>query len=217
MTGLILKDFLILRKTLRTYLLFIAVYVVLAGAGVWSPTFVSGFAMIMISALPMNVFAYDKQAKWDTYGLALPVGRTKTVAARYLCVLLLCLFTVVLAFVFGAVMFAAGKLEDFGEYLVSGAVCGLLAVLVNAVMLPFLYRFGPDRARIVMIGTMGVIGAGVAVLLVGPLDGIGWLQSLDTPTPAQTAAIPVIAALAGLALLALSFLLSRHFYGQKDV
>ena len=218
MTGLILKDFLILRKTLRIYLLFIAVYVVLAGTGVWSPTFVSGFVAVMISALPMNVFAYDKQAKWDTYGLALPVGRTKTVAARYLCVLILCLSTVVLECVLGVVLFAAGMLEDFGEYLLTGAVLGLFAVLINAVMLPFLYKFGPDRARIVLIGVMGLFGAGIAALfIVTRDDGLVWLESLNAPTPAQLAAIPVIAALAGLALLAVSFLLSRHFYGQKDV
>ena len=73
MIGLIVKDFLILRKTLRTYLLFLAVYVVLAFSGVWSPEFVSGFIMVMIAVLPMNVFAYDQQSKWDTYCLALPV------------------------------------------------------------------------------------------------------------------------------------------------
>ena len=216
MTGLILNDFLILRKTLRTYLLFVAVYVGLAGAGVWSPEFVSGFVMVMIAVLPMNVFSYDKQAKWDTYGLALPVGRTKTVAARYLCVFILCLSTVALEYAIGAVLFAAGRLEDFGEYLVTGAVCGLLAVLINAVSLPFLYKFGPDRAKIVMIGVVGVIFFTVALLLV-PLGGMEWLNSLDAPTPAQIAALPVIAVLAGLALLGVSFLLSRHFYGQKDV
>ena len=216
MIGLILKDFLILRKTLRTYLLFVAVYLALAGSGVWKPEFVAGFVMVMISVLPMNVFAYDKQAKWDTYGLALPVGRTKTVAARYLCVLLLCLSTVVLEFVVGAVMFAAGKLEDLGEYLLTGAVCGLLAVLVNAIMLPFLYKFGPERARVVLIGVMGVTFAAVVLLLtvVPKGDAIAWLESLGE---LQIAAIPVIAALAGLALLCVSFLLSRHFYGQKDV
>ena len=217
MTGLILKDFLILRRTLRTYLAFIFVYLVLASTGVWSPGFVSGFLMVMISVLPMNVYAFDQQAKWDTYGLALPVGRTRTVAARYLCVLILCLFTVALECVFGAVLFAAGRLENLGEYLVTGAACGLLAVLLNAVMLPFLYKFGPERARIVLIGVMGIVAATIAALLIGPLDGIGWLKSLDTSTPAQFAAIPVVAALAGLALLAVSFLLSRHFYGQKDV
>ena len=219
MTGLILKDFLILRKTLRTYLLFLVVYVGLAFSGFWSPQFVSGFIMVMIAVLPMNVFAYDKQAKWDTYGLALPVGRTKTVAARYLCVLILCLSTVVLELVFGALLFAAGKLEDFGEYLFAGAVCGLMAALVNAVMLPFLYKFGPDRARVVLIGAMGIIAAAVAALLlvISQNDGLAWLDSPDAPTPAQIAAIPVIGLLAGLALLCVSFLLSRHFYGQKDV
>ena len=218
MTGLIVKDFLILRKTLRTYLLFLVVYVGLAFSGVWKPQFVSGFIMAMIAVLPMNVFAYDKQAKWDTYGLALPVGRTKTVAARYLCVLIMCLATVVLECVFGAVLFAVGRLEDLGEYLIAGVVVGLLAVLINAVMLPILYKFGPDRARIVLIGVMGIFAAAVAALLiVVPRDSVTWLDFLDAPTPAQMAAIPFIAALAGLALLALSFLLSRHFYGVKDV
>ena len=215
MTGLILKDFLILRKTLRTYLLFLIVYVGLAFSGVWSPGFVGGFVAIMVSVLPMNVFAYDKQAKWDTYGLALPVGRTKTVAARYLCVLLLCLSTVVLECVTGAVLFAAGKLENLGEYLFTGAACGLIAMMMNAIMLPLLYKFGPERARVVLVGIMGLIGAGIALLLVVVERDSNsvWLESL---TSAQTAAIPVITALAGLALLTLSFLLSRHFYGRKD-
>ena len=216
MTGLVIKDFLILRKTLRTYLLFIVVYLALAGSGVWKPEFVAGFVMVMIAVLPMNVFSYDKQAKWDTYGLALPVGRTKTVAARYLCVLILCLSTVALECAFGVVMFAAGKLEDVGEYLFTGAACGLIAVLINAIMLPLLYKFGPERARVVLIGVMGLIGAGIALLLVVVErdSNFVWLESL---TSAQTAAIPVIAALAGLALLGVSFLLSRHFYGRKDV
>ena len=216
MTGLILKDFLILRKTLRTYLLFVVVYLALAGSGVWSPEFVSGFVMILTAMLPMNVFSYDKQAKWDTYGLALPVGRTKTVAARYICSLLLCLASVVLVTAAGLVMYAAGRLENPGEYLITGAVCGLIAVLMNAVMLPFLYKFGPDRARVMALGSMGVIIAAGALILV-PLGGAEWLESLGELTPAMVAAVPVIAALAGLALLAVSFLLSRHFYGQKDV
>ena len=216
MTGLVIKDFLILRKSMRTYLLFVVIYMGMACAGVWSPEFVSGFVMILTAMLPMNVFSYDKQAKWDTYGLALPVGRTKTVAARYLCVLLLCLLSVVLETAAGLIMLAMKRLEDPNTYLITGVICGLIAMLTNAVMLPFLYKFGPDRARMMVIGFMGVIFA-VGALLLLPLGGLEWLESLDDPTPAQAAAIPVIAALAGLALLAVSFLLSRHFYGQKDV
>ena len=104
MSGLIVKDFLILRKTLRSYLLILAIYVAVAFAGYWSSSFVGGFMMVMVALLPMNTFAYDKQAKWDVYGLSLPVGRTKTVAARYLAVLIMFAASAALTIVLGAVM-----------------------------------------------------------------------------------------------------------------
>ena len=218
MTGLILKDLLILRKTLRSYLFMLIVYVGIAFTGVWSADIVGVLLVVMVVMLPMNVFAYDKQAKWDTYGLALPVGRTKTVAARYLCVLLLCLLSVGLTAILGVMLYAAGRVEEPVEFLVSCSVMGLMSVLVNAIMLPFLYKFGPERARMMFFGIMG----GIVLLVVAalfPLGGLEWLKSLERaePTPAQAAAIPAVAAVAGLALLAVSFLLSRHFYGSKDV
>ncbi len=218
MTGLILKDLLILRKTLRSYLFMLIVYAGIAFTGVWSADIVGVLLVVMVVMLPMNVFAYDKQAKWDTYGLALPVGRTKTVAARYLCVLLLCLLSVGLTAILGVMLYAAGRVEEPVEFLVSCSVMGLMSVLVNAIMLPFLYKFGPERARMMFFGIMG----GIVLLVVAalfPLGGLEWLKSLELaePTPAQAAAIPAIAAVAGLALLAVSFLLSRHFYGSKDV
>ena len=218
MTGLILKDLLILRKTLRSYLFMLIVYVGIAFTGVWSADIIGVLLVVMVVMLPMNVFAYDKQAKWDTYGLALPVGRTKTVAARYLCVLLLCLLSVGLTAILGVMLYAAGRVEEPVEFLVSCSVMGLMSVLVNAIMLPFLYKFGPERARMMFFGIMG----GIVLLVVAalfPLGGLEWLKSLELaePTPAQAAAIPAVAAGAGLALLAVSFLLSRHFYGSKDV
>ena len=218
MTGLILKDLLILRKTLRSYLFMLIVYVGIAFTGVWSADIIGVLLVVMVVMLPMNVFAYDKQAKWDTYGLALPVGRTKTVAARYLCVLLLCLLSVGLTAILGVMLYAAGRVEEPVEFLVSCSVMGLMSVLVNAIMLPFLYKFGPERARMMFFSIMG----GIVLLVVAalfPLGGLEWLKSLELaePTPAQAAAIPAVAAVAGLALLAVSFLLSRHFYGSKDV
>lgn len=217
MTGLILKDFLILRKSLRAYLFMLLVYAAIALAGVWTADIVGVLMVVMVALLPMNVFAYDKQCNWDTYGLSLPVGRTKTVAARYLCVLLLCLFSVVLTAVAGVGLYAAGRLEQPVVFLITCSIMGLLAMLANAVMLPFLYKFGPERARLMLFGVMGVIVLLILAALF-PLGGLEWLKSLDIaePTLAQVSALPAVAALAAVALLALSFLLSRHFYGQKD-
>ena len=218
MTGLILKDFLILRKSLRSYLLILIVYAGIAFSGVWSADIVGVLMVVMVMLLPMNVFAYDKQCQWDTYGLALPVGRTKTVAARYLCVLLLCLFSVALTAVLGVALYAAGRVEEPVEFMVTCSVMGLMSVLVNAIMLPFLYKFGPERARMMFFGIMGGVVLLIAAILF-PLGGLNWLKSLDLtePTFGQATIVPAVAALAGLILLALAFLLSRHFYGSKDV
>ena len=89
-------------------------------------------------------------------------------------------------------------------------------MLVNAMMLPFLYKFGPERARIMFFGVIGVIALVVVVVLI-PLGGLEWLNSLDESALEQAAALPAAAVAAGLVLLALSFLLSRHFYGNQDV
>lgn len=218
MTGLILKDFLILRKTLRSYLFMMIIYAAIAFTGVWTADIVGVLMVVTVTLLPMNVFAYDKQCQWDTYGLALPVGRTKTVAARYLCVLLLCLFSVALTALLGAALYAAGRVEEPVEFMVTCSVMGLMSVLVNAIMLPFLYKFGPERARMMFFGVMGgIVLLIVAILL--PLGGLEWLKSLELaePTFAQAVIVPAAAAVAGLALLTVSFLLSRYFYGSKDV
>ena len=218
MTGLIIKDFLILRKTLRTYLFIMIVYTAIAFSGVWTADIVGVLMVVVLMMLPMNIFAYDKQCQWDTYGLALPVGRTKTVAARYLCVLLLCVLSVALTALLGAALYAAGRMEEPTEFMVTCSVMGLMSILVNAIMLPFLYKFGPERARMMFFGIMGGIFLLFAVILL-PLGGLDWLKSLEIvePTFAQAIIVPAAAALAGLVLLALSFLLSRHFYGNQDI
>ena len=216
MIGLVIKDFLVLRKSLRSCLLMVVLYTAIAFTGAWSADAVGVLMVAVISILPMSVSAYDQQAKWDTYGLALPVGRTKTVAARYLCVLLLCLGSVLLTAIAGVALYAAGRMEGPAEFMISCAVIGLIAILMNAIMLPFLYKFGPERARIMLLGLMGVL-AFLGWMFLLQLGGIAWLKTLEEITPNQAVVFPVAAALAGLALLTVSFLLSRHFYGMKDV
>lgn len=218
MSGLILKDLLILRKSLRSYLFILLIYAGIAFSGVWSADIVGVLMVVVVMIVPMNTFAYDKQAKWDTYGLALPVGRTKTVAARYLCVLLLCVSSVALTALLGAALWAAGRVEEPVEFLVSCSVMGLISILMNAIMLPLLYKFGAERARMMFYGVLGLFVLAGALLLF-PLGGLEWLKSLEIaePTFAQAVIVPAAAALAGLALLAMSFFLSRYFYGSKDV
>ena len=67
MTGLILKDALVLKKSLKSYLLLLAVYAVLTVTGLFSISFVAAFLEVIAMMLPMSAFAFDEQAHWDRY------------------------------------------------------------------------------------------------------------------------------------------------------
>lgn len=216
MTGLVLKDLLCLRRGGLSVLVIGGLYCLLAIAGVWDVQFLAGFLAVLISMLPFNCFSFDHTAKWDVYACTLPVSRSRVVAARYITVLLLTAAGLVLSLAAGGAAALFGKLDDWLTYLAACGACMALAALINAVMLPLLYKFGAERARIIFYGVLaGVIAVGI--LAVRLLGGAELLASLDAPSPALRAALPLAAAGGGAALLALSFLLSRHFYGRREL
>ena len=148
MIGLVYKDFLCLRKSAASYLFVVAIYGLLTVAGVWDGTILSTVLAVLISMLPYSCFSYDNIAKWELYGLSLPLRRSRIVLARYLTVLLALAFSAVLCGLFGAALAALGQMEDWGLYLSSAIGALGFSVLLNAILLPLLYRFGAERARI---------------------------------------------------------------------
>ena len=91
MYGLIWKDFLVLRKTLRLYVLFLLGYLGMALLGIFDLTFVTTFCVVILMILPISAFSYDEFARWDRYARTLPLSSRQIVGGRYLFVLLLLL------------------------------------------------------------------------------------------------------------------------------
>ena len=74
MYGLIWKDFLVLRKTLRLYVLFLLGYLGMALLGIFDLTFVTTFCVVILMILPISAFSYDEFARWDRYARTLPLS-----------------------------------------------------------------------------------------------------------------------------------------------
>ena len=91
MTGLVLKDFLMMRKTLKTYVLFFVLYFGMSIAGIFPISVTTSMVTMIIAVLPISTFSFDEMAKWDRYAVSLPLGRREVVGARYLFILLLLL------------------------------------------------------------------------------------------------------------------------------
>ena len=92
MTGLMVKDFLVMRKSIKTYILFLAFYFVMAALGIFPISFITAMVQIIIMMLPLSAFSYDELSKWDRYAFSLPLGRRAVAGARYLFALSLALF-----------------------------------------------------------------------------------------------------------------------------
>lgn len=147
MMGLLIKDLLCLRRQVKVYVIATVVYGGMTLMGVWDVSFFTWFFTLIAAMIPLSLFALDAAAKWDTYALTLPVGRNGVVAARYLFTLLVVCVGLVLSLAMGGLTMALGRMEDWGGFLMAASVAAGAGLLLNAVMLPVLYKVGPEKAR----------------------------------------------------------------------
>ena len=173
---------------------------------------VKSMAVMMLIMLPINTFAYDEQSGWEKLAAATPAGRRGVVGAKYLFTVLLLAVGLALCAGIQASMYAFGIHGDgtLGECLEASMITVCAGGILNAILLPLIFRFGTQKSRIFFMIAMGVGTAGV-VILMGVISatetGIAWL------TGAAALLMPVAAA----AALMVSYAVSLQIYGKKEL
>ena len=210
MTGLVLKDILVLRKSLKTYLLFLIFYFVMALLGLFSISFIAAFVQIIVMLLPMSSFAYDDLAKWDRYAMTLPLGRRAVVRAKYLFVLLMVLASAAFALLSCAALSITAA-EPVAENLAAGVGALSVGLLAVDLTLPLNYKLGPERARPFLYAIIFI-----PVILIVLAARAGLLDGLDQISPAMV--LPLLGLIPLLILLGLpiSYLVSCRIVEQKE-
>lgn len=217
MTGLIWKDALVMRKTIRFYLIFMLAYFGLSVLGIFEMTFVVTFSTVIVMMLPISSFSFDEAAKWDRFARSFPLEPRAIVGARYLFVLLILLALAA----FSALCAVLLSLLDIGEVpLVENIASGLgslgVGLLIVDVMLPLCYKLGPERARPYLFAVIFLPFVAVFLLIRFASDlglNLEFLNRL--PEMAALAAVGLIP-LAGLAGLLVSYLISCRIMEQKE-
>ena len=179
MTGLILKDILVMRRTIRTYVLFLAFYSLLAVFDIFPLSTVTAVTELIIMMLPLSAFSFDEYAKWARYCFALLMAATAT------------LFCLVLAVLLSIVQGADSLMGS----LLSLAFCLGYGLLVADILLPLCYKVGVERARPYMYVVIFV----PAILLFGAYQ----LGLISAETFAALETLPEATLLAGAGLMAL--------------
>lgn len=183
MTGLIAKDFLVMRKSIRTYILFLIFYFIMAALSIFPVSIVTTLVQLIIMMLPLSTFSYDELAKWDRYAFSLPLGRRAVAGARYLFALLLSLFAALFGLVSCLVLSVFFHDPNLVENCLTVTVSLALGLLYCDILLPLTYKLGPERARpyfylVIFLPIVLLFGA----FKLGLLGGLSFLLKLPDAT-----------------------------------
>lgn len=211
MTGLVKKDLYLSLSMFKSYVAVAAVFAALTAFGIYDISFFVTYVSVMCIMIPVNLFAYDEQARWDKYAAALPSGRAGVVKARYLLTILVCagslVFSLLLQLIVALVSGAQG--QERVDLLLSGLLPAAYGCFMNAILLPLLFRFGSQKARLYLILVLGV---GVGVIF-GGLTGLKEMGLSLSELRLPLFVLPVV----GLLALIPSYLLSKRIFFHKDL
>ena len=211
MSGLILKDLLVLRKQGKSYLLIIGIYMVLAFVGVFDYSILSTMMVVLTMMLPMATFSYDELARWDKFAAAMPVGRSGIVKAKYLMALAVIGGAGLLCFEVNIIVAMIDHEAQLGALMaLLGGSLGA-GLLINAAILPLLFKYGAEKSRSMMM----VVMLAVFILVFGLITIAG--EGGFALTNAMTAVIPWLAALLVLGGFVVSYRISQKLYAQKEL
>ena len=213
MTGLLYKDFLALKGHLSTYVVFFVIYGGLCIAGVFSPSVLGGMVVLISIITPMTTVTSDDISRWNRFAIATPACRRGVVAGKYLFTLLMVLLSTAVVSLLMVALSPTGRLDaPLGEVLLAVLACGGIALLMNAVVLPLLLKFGAEKARMVSMALFLAVFGGFA--LVGLAAGNGF--TLPAPPAWLIAALPGLLALLAVGGFVLSYFIAQAVYAKKE-
>ena len=193
MKALVLKDFYVLWKQMR---MFLVILVLLSVAG---GVFNSVFLVVWCSMLPYTAMAYDERSRWNQLAAMMPYSRRDLVLSKYVLGWLCMAAAVALS---GAIQVISSLLGQGSLDLLTLGLSFLGGMISLAITLPMVLRFGVEKGRLGFL----VIIFGVALLAGSIADTAEKLPSLRLPAMAL---LPLAAAAATAASIPLSMKLYK--------
>lgn len=236
MWGLIVKDLLLLRKTMKNM---IAIYIGTLLISIAFGNFFLSIAVIplMIISVGMTAFQNDELNNQEMYTATYPLSRFKIVTARYLLTFLLIAISIYIGLV--SYVFIDWCIIPLIQGLVNNGVNALEAIkpenglnlfmirqlamieasalFVYSIFYPVIYKYGCEKSKYVLmsivmvaLGVLSIISVYVNVIDPGSIDIPGIIAKIEEH------GLLVISLLV-MVTTAISYFLSIKFYKHKDL
>lgn len=177
MKGLLIKDFKLMKMQKNFFLMMIAIVIAISFFQN-EISFPLGFLPFVISLFSLSTISYDEFDNGNAFLFSLPISRKDYVKEKYLLSFLLGFGALILGLL---IICVAGFLK--GDTIPADIIWAALIILssliiIQAIMLPFQLKYGPEKARIALMGTFGLIfvkltqAAGVGTVILAKLSAL---------------------------------------------
>ena len=204
MKGLLIKDFYMLMKYFRTYLIIIVVMSLITMFSSTGPIFII-YPVIMASMIPVSLLNYDEHAQ------TLPLSKAKLVSTKYLISIIFQIVSVSIFTIAYAVSLAReGQFDTSSIYLQASYMTFLVSVLPS-ILLPFVYKFGSEKGRMFYLLFTAIIG-GIVIFIVNQEETLADIfKVISGPSS--------ILITLGLSMIiyGISWLISVYFYTKREI
>lgn len=218
MSGLLLKELLIFKRGWKTNAILIVLFAAFSLMG--NPTYFSSMMVMLLLLLPMSSFSSDELARWDKFAVALPGGRRAVVKSKYQFLFLVMGAAFVLACIVNLLVFLFNRSEGirYLELVLTALTGALVGLLLNILLYPFLFKYGSQKARLMLGLVFGIAFAAVAMgMMILNLGGSTLYDVVARITPYVA---PVLLAVAVVVLMLLmvviSYRISCRIYDKKE-
>ena len=205
MKGLLLKDWYMMKKYCRQYLLIGAVFIAVSLFGDDNMFFIF-YPCLLCGMIPVNLLAYDEQSRWVQYSGALPYTKAQLVSVKYLIGLFAQGTVLIVTGIAQSVKMAVNSTFVVGDFL--ALMLSLLAIstLTSSISLPFIFKLGVEKGRVAYYVMICAASVAASSLL---RNGAPFFAG-------ESYVLPILAVL-GIGVYALSWYLSIVFYERREV
>lgn len=209
MKGLILKDLYMMAKYCKSYLFIAAIFIAVSFFGNDNLFFIF-YPCLLYGMIPVNLLAYDEQSRFLLYSGTLPYTKAQIVSGKYIVGIIAQSAMLAVIAVSQAIKMAINGSFNLSEYLAVLLLGFCVSALVAPLSLPFMFKFGTEKGRMVYFFMVGIVCAG------GFASSALLENGSFTEEVGFSGFLPLICAVC-LAVYALSWYLSIVFYRKREV
>lgn len=213
MLGLLIKDFYAMKRQFKMVGLISLVYFVIS-ITTKNIAFIGYLALFANIGLIIAAFGYDEKPNFEKFARVLPVTYKQLVFSRYLETLLI--NAAITAVLIPASLYI--KTAEQEKLEVVSMVTGVVSagIILVALMLPFIYKMGVEKARIFIFVIVFVPVLGITII--GKMNlGLELNKLMESPLVNFISYhIYIIAPMLAVILLGISYQISQTIMGKKE-